>query len=133
MSTNYFRLREHITHLELSQLEGGVAPFRLAVWVDHRLAGILYLSGSVTGAVVGMFALPENDVQCPMRTYYGGEDVGTVVIVNDHGLPDDAVVISQYGEIFTVAQVKSRAGAKRADGMPTELFGYEVEREETGG
>ncbi len=76
---------------------------------------------------VGMFAEYEEDNECPLRTHWGGKDRGAIVTVNDEEIADEAIVISEYNEILTVAEVKARDGARRADGMPTELFGYETE------
>ena len=48
-----------------------------------------------------------------------------MVTINDKHLADEATVISEYGDLLTVAQVKARDGVERSDGWPTELFGYE--------
>jgi len=120
VSTSYYRLAPPITHLEVKD-DG-----------DHKIIGIW-----MRGEKVGELRVPEcevkrfahllyeweDDVKCPLRTYWNGKE--SVVIVNDPEMPDDAVVISEYGDILTVGKVKTRQGAKRSDGWPTELFGYE--------
>jgi len=75
-----------------------------------------------------IFALYEEDDRCPLRTHWGGPGCGAVVTVHDSELPDEAVVISEYGDLLTVGEVKARQGARRKDGWPTELFGYEPPR-----
>ena len=123
MSTSYYRLRQPITYL---RLEPGPGHDRLNVWVSHGLAATFVIRPGDTPDILRMFAVMEEaDNECPLRTYWGGDEKGTVVVVNDGTLPDEAQVISERSELLTVAEVKSRAGAKRADGTPTELFGYE--------
>ena len=59
-----------------------------------------------------------------MYAYWGGLEHGTVVITYEKGLLSEIQVISEYGELLTVAQVKAQRGAKRKNGVPTELLGY---------
>ena len=122
MSTSYYRLIEPITSL---RLEEGLGHDRLTIFENGANAGTLTLTKGLGRRVAGCFSQHEDDSQCPMRTHWGGKDRGAVVTVNDVTLPDDATVISEYGDILTVAQVKARDGRKRTDGYPTELFGYE--------
>jgi len=121
MSTSYYRLRPPITHLKLKDTG---THNDLYVWVDYDAAGVLTLPKEATRDLLRAFILDEADSECPLRTYWNGERQESVVIINDPSLPDEATVISMYGELLTVAEVKARDGAKRADGMPTELFGY---------
>ena len=123
MSTSYYRLKPPITSLQLQC--GG--HDRLRIFVNHASVGELMLRPEETPGVLGLFALKEPDNECPMRSYWGGDDTGTVVFANEDDLPDYMQVISSYGELLTVAQVKACHGARRKDNMPTELFGYEKE------
>src|SRR5262245_8558204 len=122
MSTSYYRLRHPVTYL---RAEESGAHVHLSVWVAHGLAGVLVMSPKELKAVVQFFVDYEDDDKCPLRTHWSGS-VGSVVTVNDKTLPDEACVVSEYGDLLTVGEVKGRSGARRADGMPTELFGYEV-------
>ena len=126
MSTSYYRLKPPITHLTLKAESG---HDRLKIWVNHGLVGELVLANRETRAFLDCFTLYEADNECPLRSYWGGPERGTVVYANEDNLPDGMMVISQYGELLTVAQVKARNGAKRKDGFPTELFGYEKEEQ----
>ena len=101
MSTSYFRLKPFVQELVKVQAELGIP-----------------------GKYLLPFASKEPDDKCPMRSYWGGSERGSVVYANEN-LPDDTLLISSYGELLTVAQVKARNGARRQDSMPTELFGYE--------
>ena len=83
------------------------------------------MSKGVGRRIAILFANHEEDNECPLRTHWGGKERGAVVDVNDPTIPDEATVISEYGDVLTVAQVKARDGQHRADGYPTELFGYE--------
>jgi len=125
MSTSYYRLSSPITHL---RIEDQVGHDKISVWVNHGLAGALVVSKRETKEVVRMFVCYEDDSICPLRTHWGGRERGAVVTVNDATLPDKAMVISEYGDLLSVADVKARDGAKRDDGMPTELFGYGKEQ-----
>lgn len=121
MSTSYYRLRSPITHL---RLESGGGHDRLSIWIDHGLAGVLTLPKEATRDLARAFIL---DSECPLRTHWDSERQKAVVVVNDESLPDEVAVVSEYGELLTVGDVKARDGATRADGMPTELFGYETD------
>lgn len=120
MSTSYYKLRKPFTHLELESTGG---HGRLKVWIDHGLSGTLTIPDRHLAEILRpLFA---DGYPAALRTHWGGKTKGAIVTINDESLPDEAVVLSEYGELMTVAQVKSRAGATRSDGMPTELFGYE--------
>lgn len=123
MSTSFYPLREPITQLDL---ESDVF-MELRVWTKdwpHIGTGNFSFRNEETQRrFLRMFA--DTDVDKPaMRTTWGGSERGTVVHDEAH-LPDDTQLISEYGELVTVSKVLARAGAKRADGTPTELFGYE--------
>ena len=122
MSTSYYRLASPITHL---RIDGSGAHDKISIWVSHGLSGILVIPKHETHNILRIFSYDEADDKCPLHTYWGGKERGTVVTTNDESLPDEACVISEYGELLTVGEVKSRDGANRKDGMPTELFGYE--------
>lgn len=124
MSTSYYRLREPFTSL---RLEKGPTHDRLTVWEEHANAGTLTVRGGWGKHVALLFALQEGDEQCPVRTHWGGVDRGAVVTFRDRDkdLPDEIVLVSEYGDVVTVGYVRARDGAKRSDGWPTELFGYE--------
>lgn len=123
MSTSYYRLPPPITHLRVEDVNP--THTRLSVWIDHGLSGTLVIPTTAFRDVLRLFTKYEDDFHCPLRTHWGGGERKSIVTVNDPDLPDEAIVISEYGELLTVAQVKARDGIGRSDGMPTELFGYE--------
>lgn len=122
MGTSYYRLKKPVTHVSVDRR--GVNS-KINVWIDNFFSGTLYVPQECTSKIVLMFAEKEGDTECPLRTYWGGAERGTVVVINDLSVPDDTVVISRYGEVLTVREVKTSDGAKRKDSIPTELFGYE--------
>lgn len=123
MSTSYYRLTEPFTSIKM---EEGPGHDRVKLWEHGALAGELVLTKGWGKRVCLLFALHEEDNECPLRTHWGGQDRGAVVTVNDKAMPNEACVISEYGEPLTVQQVKERDGTRRSDSWPTELFGYEA-------
>jgi hypothetical protein len=122
MSTSYYDLMEGITSL---RLEEGPAHDRLTVFDNHANCGTLTLALGRGRTVALAFAIQADDQDAPIRTHWGGKDVGSVVTEHRRGLADDYCLVSEYGEVLTVGQIRARAGARRKDAMPTELFGYE--------
>lgn len=125
MSTSYYRLRPPVTYL---QIVGGAGHDGLSIWVNHALVGTLTLANRETKSFLKMFS---EWYEPPIRTHWGGPDRGAVVTVVEEDLSDEELLISEYGQLLTVAQIKARDGAKRKDGMPTELFGYEEASDDT--
>ncbi len=119
MSTSYYRLKPPVTHLKL---EAGEGHDRLRIWVNHALAGVLTLRKEETREFILGFADKNKSV---MHVYWGGPERGIVVHAKEANLLDGMIVIPEYGEFLTVAELNALNGAKRKDGMPTELFGYE--------
>jgi hypothetical protein len=119
MSTDYYGLCEPVTYLKL---ETGQGHDKLKVWINHALAGELTLANRETKQFIKLFAQYSD---CLMHTHWGGNECGAVVSEHDEDLIDEMCVISEYGELLTVRQVRARDGAKRSDGLPTELMGYE--------
>ena len=119
MSTSYYGLYKPLTclRIECSNQE----HTRLSVWICGGHAGTLTVPTQTLKNFLMLFC---SDHNCLLRTHWGGKDRGSVVTVL-HDAPDETIVISEYGQLLTVGQVKARDGAKRSDGMPTELFGYE--------
>lgn len=124
MSTSYYRLKEPFTSLRLQE---GPGHDRITLWENGANCGTLTVSKGRGRMVARSFAEYADDSRCPLRTHWGGPDHGAVVTVNDPDISDDATVISEYGDVLTVREVKARDGTRRRDGWPTELFGYEAQ------
>ena len=122
MSTSYCVPIEGVTNLRLTE---GPVHDRLAIWIEHGLAGELTVPSGWGRRLVCLFSSDNyDDSQDAMRTHWGGSEVGSVVTDRAH-LPGDVVLISEYGDVTTAGEVRLLDGAKRSDGMPTELFGYD--------
>jgi len=119
MSTSYYRLVEPFSNIKVI---GNMITLRS----NDRPAGIILVPPEFVIQVVRLFRPYEEDDLAPMRTHWGGKELGTVVTVNEV-LADDITLISEYGEVLTVAQIKARAGVRRTDGFPTELVGVSPE------
>ena len=114
MGTNYYRLRSPITHLRLEESPG---HDRLTLWVNHANAGTITLRNEETHEFILGFVDKNEPI---MYAYWSGFEQGTVVRIKKANLLDKTVVISEYGEVLTVAEVKACNGANRRDRMPKE-------------
>lgn len=121
MSTSYYRLREPFTSI---RIEVGNGHDRVTLWTRHGNAGTLTVDRGDGKRIALILVKYGGDNECPMRTHWGGTS-GSVVTENQNNLPNEMTLVSEYGEVLSVADVRKRSGATRKDGMPTELFGYE--------
>ena len=119
MSTSYHRLVDKVTHL---RLEVGTGHDLLHIWVEHGKVGTLTLPKGSSATITRLFAEDEDDTTCPIRTHFGGSAQGTIITENHGPWPLDMVVVSDYGEIFTVAEVKAWEGAGRDANLPTDTI-----------
>ena len=122
MSTSYYRLAPPVTHIRIEERGEHCEVY---LWLNHANVGSITVRNDEKKELIRLFTLYEDDSHCPLRTHWGGKERGAIVTINDETISNQAVVISEYGELLTVEQVKNRDGAKRSDGLPTELFGYE--------
>lgn len=96
----------------------------MGIWINHAKAGTLVVRNEEWPELLNALTAKDAARNTVLRTLWGGQDVGA--IVDDiPALADEQQVVSEYGELMTVRQVRARVGARRKDGMPTELFGYE--------
>ena len=102
MSTDYYLPQWPVTDLELAE---GADYDVLTIWVSDGLSGVLNLPKSVTGAFIQM--LTDDFSEVAMHTF--GSKEGVVVGDRAH-LPDDTLVISGGGELFTAGEVRAMAG-----------------------
>lgn len=126
MSTSYYKLRGPYTHIKITESARGPEWCRIELMAEGEFAGEMILRHEEVYNVIKNFAEASyDDSQAALRTHWGGKERGAIVTVQDESLADDVTVISEYGDILTVGEVKARDGAHRQDGYPTELFGYE--------
>ena len=123
MSTSYYYVRQPFTSVHL---EEGPVHDRVTIFEKGANCGMLTVTAG-TGSSVCWFFADHNveDWQAPMRTHYGGKDVGCVVTENLRGLDPRLLLISEYGKPMTVGEIRALAGRRRKDDAPGELFGYD--------
>jgi len=101
MSTSYYRLKPPITSIRIDDLGN---HDRINVWVSHGLSGSLTVSKDETPQILFMFAEIELDeTKCITATW--SKLFGTI-INNDKGLSDTDCVISEYGKLHTIGEIR---------------------------
>jgi len=103
MSTDYHRPQYPITNLELTE---GADYNVLTIYVNDGLSGVLNLPKLVTWMFIQMLI---GDEGVAMHTW-GSKDKGVAVEGFGPCLPDNILVISDGGGLFTVGQVRALAG-----------------------
>ena len=106
MSTSYYRLKSPVTSIRVDFAENPRCR-RISIWINGERSGALIVKAAELQPLLQLFV--NTDVQV-LHTYSGGSEIGVVVTVNAIVISDDDYVISEYGELFTVRQVKARAG-----------------------
>ena len=123
MSTSYYYVRQPFTSV---RLEEDLVYDRVTVFERSMNCGTLIVSRGIGSSVCWFFSEHDvDDSHAPMRTHYGGKDVGCVVTENVRGLDPRLLLISEYGKPMTVDEIRALAGHVRKDGTPGELFGYD--------
>ena len=118
MSTAYYGFAEPVTSIRPEVLGGHT---HLGIWVNHAKAGTIVLRNEEARVFISLFRGPEI-----MHSHWGGSEKGSIV-TGGESEEGDRLLVSEYGEILTVDDVRKRQGSKRQNGMPTELFGYEAD------
>jgi hypothetical protein len=105
MSTNYHQLAPSITSVRVEDTGGHK---RLSIWINHALSGTLVFRKEEYSEFISH--LLQNDYSAHVAS--GGKDVGMVVSisVNASHLPDDTILVSDSGEVTTLAGVKALQG-----------------------
>jgi hypothetical protein len=106
MSTSYYRLAEPVTSLR-AVTDG--QHVRLTVFVNHANAGTLTLREEETRDFVRLLSISDDSL-CAIRTHYGGDEKGCVVTENTPGMDPSLTLVSEYGEIVSVAEIRRLAG-----------------------
>jgi len=107
MSTEYYDLAEPFSSIRLDESGPHV---RVTLWEAGANVGTLTLTRDGATAFLRLLA-DRQTVRA--STSYGGADRGCVVTA-DPGLRDELQVISEYGELKTLAEVHALAGKGKA-------------------
>ncbi|KKL65943.1 hypothetical protein LCGC14_2149940 [marine sediment metagenome] len=100
MSTSYYKLKEPFTSIRLTEIHHD----HLTLWEDGENVGTLLLSKG-TGKKVSIFFADADIPFAPVYTAYGGDGVGMVVTVPS-SVPEDEILISEHGDITTLAKLR---------------------------
>ena len=108
MSTSYYRMRPPVTDVRVEQ---GAAYSTVQIWLSHALAGKMTVRDEELKDFLRLlFDNQQDDLRCAAHAYFGGDERGCVVTLNEPVLPDDAKVLSEYGELETIGSVRAWAG-----------------------
>uniref|UniRef100_A0A6M3L3G4 Uncharacterized protein n=1 Tax=viral metagenome TaxID=1070528 RepID=A0A6M3L3G4_9ZZZZ len=102
MSTSYYSLREPFTSI---RIESNSQHDKITFWSRHGNAGTLTVDKGDAKLIAIMIS--DNENLQPIHSHYGGEK-GTIITENISGLLPEQVLISEYGEALTVAQIRSK-------------------------
>ena len=109
MSTDYYGFREPITSIRPKVLGGHT---HVGIWVNHAKAGTLVFRNEEWKEAIWLFV--DEDISM-MHTFFGGKEMGTVVIADVPELQSERMLISERGEICEVGEIWSHAGEGRND------------------
>lgn len=106
MSTKYYTLQHPITRLEVNYFPN---TDLVQVWVGGEFSGTLIVPKDTASSLVRMFA--DDDMYPPAaHTSWGGDATGMRVTVYETYQPDDLQIISDYGGLTTIGELKAEAG-----------------------
>ena len=101
MSTNYYRLKSPFTSC---RTEVGGGHTRLSLWVNHAKAGDITLRNAEVPKVLQ--ALARDAPACRLVATAGG---GTRLDFDDDNLEPDHVLVSEYGDLTSLADLEAQA------------------------
>lgn len=132
MSTSYYYLREQVDSLDLHEDPDGDDEVSIIMRNRPIPVTIRCHPGDGRGLCL-LLSKREYDDAAPITTHYGGPSVGCVVVENIRDLDPFAILVSEYGEPRTIAQIRSFAGYGKCGTIAQigELFGYPKPAQET--
>ena len=108
MSTEYYRFVPPFTSIRIDE---DATYDRVTVFEKNANCGVLTVTRGLGRAVALLFR--HDEAHPVLRTYWGGNDQGCQVEECAYFLHDDEYVVSEYGEVSTVAEVKAKRGKGR--------------------
>ena len=108
MSTSYYALKKPITSIRPEVMGGHT---HVGVWVNHAKSGILVFRNEEWTKAIWLF-VEKNISEPPMRALWGGTKDGYIVEETDASSPAEQQMISEYGELTTVGQIRAKAKEK---------------------
>ena len=105
MSTEYYTLKEPITSIR-PEIMGGHT--HVGIWVNHAKSGTLVFHNDEWKNAIWLF-VKKNVSEPPMRTFWGGIKDGCIVEETDTSSPAEQQMVSEFGELITVGQIRAKA------------------------
>lgn len=103
MSTEYYALKKPITSIR-PKIMGGHT--HVGIWVNHAKSGTLLFRNDEWADAIWLFV--DKD-ESPMRTFWGAVKDGCIVKETDASSPAEQQVVSEFGELITVGQIRAKA------------------------
>lgn len=120
MSTNYYRLMEPIDRIEYKTDFEPIDRGILDLHIKEGLAGIVFHPRELMPTLLLMLA----DHEYPAPVLRAGRAGGGVdIIVHDPAMTDETQLISEYGELVTLAEVRAKATRPPAVGPTWNEYG----------
>jgi hypothetical protein len=107
MSTNYYRLKAPIASIEVA--DAAALYLSVTLHMERGEVAILNVPASDWPALLLMFAKREY----PAPAHRVGGPTAGVVIVRDETLSDHTQLISEAGELTTLAEVRAKARGEK--------------------
>ena len=103
MSTEYYALKKPITSIKPEVMGGHT---HVGIWVNHAKSGTLVFRNDEWVAAKRLFV----DVsKSAMRSFWGGTEKGCIVEETDTSSSAEQQMVSEYGELETVGQIRAKA------------------------
>jgi hypothetical protein len=98
MSTKYQTLKYPLTSINF------IGDNTIAIEIDGVSAGMLYIPEGTMQAFLDMIF--RDDSPPAVHGYFGGKDLGSCLSINVKDLEDSTILLSQYGVIHTLEELK---------------------------
>lgn len=106
MSTSFYQLKEPVTSIRLEVMGGHT---HVGIWINHGKAGTLVFRNEEWKQGIWLFI--DNDISdAHIYVHGGGKSVGLIVDEYDNLFPAEKQMVSEYGELTTVGEIRAMAG-----------------------
>src|SRR5690606_26482527 len=100
-------LREPISSVRFETLGNHC---HITVWTHGGNSGTLIVAKEDAVSFARMFSDRCDDPYAPIGSHFGGADVGMIITENVRGLDPHLQLIDEYGDVWTVEEVRAKAG-----------------------
>lgn len=107
MSTSYYRIKKPFTSLRAEAIPGA-GYTDIGIWVNHSKAGVIVVRNEEVKDALLVFR------RSVLSVFQSGIEGGhTILDYEDDDVEDDTQLISEYGELTTVAELKAKGAVER--------------------